>query len=293
VPQDKILFDLKTKTPHTRKEIMQVASENWQLSNDAASLYEKYVYPLMQPWVAALIEKGRVAKGDQVLDAACGTGFVSRRVAELVGSTGHVAGADLNRGMILAAQEITNRTSELPIEWRVADAAELPFDNERFDVALCQQGMQFFPDSAGAISELHRVLKPGGWLAFTIWGPIEENPYLGAVANALKSHLNEQAANGFRAAFAKSYRADFDDALHDVGFMQIQVDSPVLAFRLPPLQDYLPGHLASLPMAGAIAALPCVKKQALITDVSNALQGFADGNGVTIPSRSEVVSAVK
>jgi len=61
-----------------------VSSENWQLSNDAAVLYEKYVYPLMAPWVEALVEKAKISEGEHVLEVACGTGFVSRQAEKVL-----------------------------------------------------------------------------------------------------------------------------------------------------------------------------------------------------------------
>ena len=70
-----------------------MSSENWQLSNDAAILYEKYVHPLMVPWVEALVEKANIKKGDRVLDVTGGTGFVSRLAAERVGLSGQVVGS--------------------------------------------------------------------------------------------------------------------------------------------------------------------------------------------------------
>ena len=92
-----------------------------------------------------------------MLDVACGTGIVARQAAYLVGTTGHIVGVDLNAGMLDVATE--NAPSDGPdMEWLEGDAAELPCADESFDVVLCQQGLQFFPNKVGAVREMHRVL---------------------------------------------------------------------------------------------------------------------------------------
>jgi ubiquinone/menaquinone biosynthesis C-methylase UbiE len=270
-----------------------MSSGNWQVSYEAAVLYEKYVHPLMVPWVETLVETATIREGQRVLDVACGTGFVARLAAAHVGLAGQVAGVDLNKGMLAVARQISSSDTALPIEWHEGDVTDLPFDDASFDAVLCQQGMQFFPDIQGAANELNRVMVPDGRLVFTIWSPIEENPYLDALAHALEQHLSEQAANGLRGAFAKSYSVDFEPALRNAGFKQIEVDAPRLAFHLPPLEEQLPGHMASLPMADAISALPDEAKVSILNDVRFALKEFANQTGLSIPSRSEVVSAVK
>jgi SAM-dependent methyltransferase len=74
-----------------------------------------------------------------------------------------------------------------PIEWREADAMQLPFDDASFDVIVCQFGAMFFPDKGKAFAEARRVLEPGGSLLFNVWDRIEENEFADVVTRALKS----------------------------------------------------------------------------------------------------------
>jgi ubiquinone/menaquinone biosynthesis C-methylase UbiE len=66
----------------------------------------------------------------------------------------------------------------LSIEWRPGSAMKLPLADTTFDVVLCQQGLQFFPDRSVALREMHRVLAPGGRLALSVWCPIAGKPWL-------------------------------------------------------------------------------------------------------------------
>src|SRR5205823_5027405 len=79
--------------------------EQWQITGDAAELYERYLVPTMfGPWAADLVALATLRAGDHVLDVACGTGIVARRAAEQVGSGGRVVGLDLNAGMLAVAR---------------------------------------------------------------------------------------------------------------------------------------------------------------------------------------------
>jgi SAM-dependent methyltransferase len=95
-----------------------------------------------------------------------------------------IVATDLNRPMLdLAASIGTKR----PVEWREADAMQLPFDDQSFDAVVCQFGVMFFPDKSKAFSEARRVLKPGGTLLFNVWDRIEENEFADVVTRALES----------------------------------------------------------------------------------------------------------
>ena len=129
---------------------------------------------------------------------ACGTGIVARLVAEKVGPSGTVTGVDLNPGMIEAAQRYSSATS-VNIEWHQSDVTGLPFADASFDIAFYQQGLQFFPDKPAALSEMRRVLAPGGTLVLTVWSAI--SPLMAAVADAagLRRMLSGLRDDGVRA----------------------------------------------------------------------------------------------
>jgi ubiquinone/menaquinone biosynthesis C-methylase UbiE len=177
--------------------------ERWQLGGNAAEFYERYVRLLMEPWVHSLVDVAALQTAEHVLDVACGTGFVARLAAERVGVKGRMVGIDLNASMIQAARAASGRDAATTIEWGTGDAAALPFENGIFDVVLCQQGVQFFPDRVQALREMRRVLRRGGRLAFTVWSAIGDTPYHAALADALARHLSARGRlDGTRALCA-------------------------------------------------------------------------------------------
>jgi ubiquinone/menaquinone biosynthesis C-methylase UbiE len=142
--------------------------EQWQLRGNAAELYERYVVPyILGPWAPGLVELVALQPGERVLDLACGTGVVARLAAAQVGTTGHVMGLDLNAGMLAVARSLPPppRTS---ITWVEGSAMAMDFPDASFDVIVCQQGFQFFPDQPAALREMHRILVPSGRVLLSV-----------------------------------------------------------------------------------------------------------------------------
>jgi SAM-dependent methyltransferase len=94
----------------------------------------------------------------------------------------------LNQAMLNQAAAVGTKRA---VEWRQADAMQLPFEDAMFDAVVCQFGVMFFPDKSKAFSEAHRVLKPGGVLIFNVWDRIEENEFAETVTTALEAAFPE------------------------------------------------------------------------------------------------------
>lgn len=146
-------------------------------------LYERYMVPLIfEPYAVDLAARAAALRPTQLLEIAAGTGVLTRRLAaELPAEVGIIA-SDLNAGMIdMAATLGTHR----PVEWRLADAMALPFEDGAFDVVACQFGAMFFPSKGQAYAEIRRVLKPGGHFLFNVWDHIDSNDLAQTATEAL------------------------------------------------------------------------------------------------------------
>jgi SAM-dependent methyltransferase len=138
----------------------------------------------------ALVQVADLADGLSVLDIASGTGEPAITLAKAVGPNGHAMGTDLARGMLDVAEENAQSARVTNVSFEQADAHSLPFQDEAFERVTCRFGVMYFADVGEALREIRRVLRRGGVLAVTAWGPIEENtlvvsamgPFLGRVS---------------------------------------------------------------------------------------------------------------
>jgi SAM-dependent methyltransferase len=263
--------------------------EAWQLTGDAAELYERYVARhILGPWAPLLVDAARLAPGDRVLDVACGTGVVARAAAERVGPAGHVVGIDLNAGMIRVARSLPPPRGA-PIEWIERSALDLGLGDASVDAVLCQQGLQFFPDKARAMDEMRRVLRRGGRLALSVWTGV--GPYNGAVGAALTRVLGADTAGRFLASRRAPREDEVRRLAREAGFAAVDVRVMRLEIRLPPVEEFVLDHLAATPVAPTLAAAEPEARQRIGASVAEQLQRFADPDGVAYPEETYVLTA--
>ena len=221
----------------------------FQLSGSAPERYERYVAPIMAPFVEAVVDAVDLFPGATVLDLACGTGFAARVAAARVGPAGRVFGADPNDAMLKVAEAHHPRMYP-DIEFTVAPADQLPYADDTFDAVVCQQGAQFFPDPDAALAETARVTRPGGHFAATTWASLDKSPYFAAQHRAITEHGGPEAAASFTAAFSSAER--LTASLRQAGFQQVTPREVTFGIALPPLADYAANHLSALPWGQTI-----------------------------------------
>jgi SAM-dependent methyltransferase len=148
-------------------------------------LYETYLVPLIfEPYAQDLARRLASRHVGRVLEIAAGTGVVTRAMASLLPAHVSIVATDLNQPMLdQAMAQGTGRA----VDWRRADAMQLPFEDRRFDAVVCQFGAMFFPDRSKAYAEARRVLDAGGIFVFNVWDRIQENEFADTVTTALAS----------------------------------------------------------------------------------------------------------
>ena len=218
--------------------------------NPAQVYQEDFVPMLFAPWVGDLLDAAGAKPGDRGLDVACGTGVVTRELAKRVGETGFVAGFDFAPPMIDVARTIPIEGAT--VEWHVADVMDLPFDNDVFDVAVCQQGFQFFPDKVSAARELHRVLKPGGTVAIAVWAGLDQHRLYDEFNKASIRHIGQPVA-----AMPFSYNDDgqFQADLEAAGFTNVAIVTLKKDVFYRPVETYI-----DMQVEAAAAVLPLLKE---------------------------------
>jgi SAM-dependent methyltransferase len=167
-------------------------------SGTSMSAYEdSLVGPLFVPWGEHLLSAVGVRVGDAVVDVACGPGTVARLAAVRSGSTGSVVGCDLSDEMLSIARAKSD-VDGASIDYRRCSAESLSVEDNTFDVAVCQQGLQFFGDRVRALRELRRSLRSGGRAGVSVWSEIESCEPFAAIETAITEVLGADDAAGYR-----------------------------------------------------------------------------------------------
>ena len=264
--------------------------EQWQLSMKAAELYERYpARYILGPWAPLLVETARLTTGERVLDVACGTGVVARAAARQVGPSGRVVGIDLNPGMIAVARSLPAMNGDAPIEWLERSALDLGLESASFDVVLCQQGLQFFPDKAVALREMRRVLVHGGRLALSVWNNV--GLYNTAVSAALAQFVGSEVAARFNASRKAPAADELRRLIAEADFLDGKVSVSRINVHLPRIDKFVLDHLAATPVASAVTGADAEARKKIGASVMDQLQSYADGDGITYPEETYMLTA--
>jgi SAM-dependent methyltransferase len=152
-------------------------------TGSVAQLYESHLVPLIfEPYAVDMARRVAVRQPSRVLEIAAGTGVVTRQLSVMLEPSCEIVATDLNPAMLDEAQRIGTTRA---VQWRVADAMQLPFEDGEFDAVVCQFGAMFFPDRAHAFAQARRVLRHGGALLFSAWDTIESNEFADAVTDGV------------------------------------------------------------------------------------------------------------
>lgn len=250
--------------------------------------YEKYFVPAIGgPLAEDLVTLASIRPGERVLDVACGTGVVTRLVANRVGPSGTVAGLDLNPGMLAVARARSSKGRA--IDWYETSAEAMPLPDASFDVALCQMGLQFIPDKVQALKEMRRVVGPKGRVVLNFPGPVPE--LFAIFADGLARHINAKSRGFVEVVFSLHDAAVLRDLMRQAGFGSIQIKTATKTLQLPEPEDFLWQYVHSTPLAGVVSQASEAQREALSREVCDAWQKFVVDGALRLEVRMTTVSA--
>jgi ubiquinone/menaquinone biosynthesis C-methylase UbiE len=181
--------------------------------------YDQYMGPLFfEPYAIDLSARVKKLSPKKVLEIACGTGRVTNHLRKVLPAGAELIATDLNAGMLAVAKH--NLANE-NIEFKEADAQALPFEDNSFDLIVCQFGFMFVPDKPKAFMETYRVLAPGGKLLFNTWDALEKNEASYIVRNVVAESLGK--AEFYSIPFSMNDKENMEALLDNAGFKEINI----------------------------------------------------------------------
>jgi ubiquinone/menaquinone biosynthesis C-methylase UbiE len=179
-----------------------------------------------------------------VLEIACGTGIVTRGLRGRVDPQVRVVATDISKAMLDYA------CAKVPgaIDWRIADAAALPFAEGEFGAVVCAFGVMFVPDKARAFAEARRVLRAGGTFVFDVWDGLENNPHGWAADEVLEELFpNEPSMKFGSMPYQFNDRSRIAALLAQAGFAEPRMEVVRLACGAPSARAFATGQLRGTP----------------------------------------------
>jgi SAM-dependent methyltransferase len=257
------------------------------LTPEAAQAYEQYFVPaIFDQWPPRIIEAAGVGDGDSVLEVGCGTGVLAREVIKKVGSTGSVTGLDLSESMLEVARNICPDA-----HFQQGNATDLPFDDESFDVAIASFVLMFVPDPVQAVSELWRVLKPGGRMIITVWEGLEQNPVYSGLVDIARQQIDDAAGSSLAWPFALGEDGRLAEICGSAGVADVDISAHDGRAKFPSLDGFVRTEIQAWVLADS------VDEESVSLVVSDSQERFAEycdaGGAVDIPLNAVMASSGK
>lgn len=252
----------------------------------AAATYEGAFATATRQFVGALLDAAGVGAGRQVLDVACGPGFVAAAAAE----RGAVArGLDFSAAMLAVA-----RARHPAVAFDQGDAEALAYADGAFDAVVSNFGIHHLPSPLKALGETYRVLRPSGRLAFTIWGAPVANIGWKLIFDAIRRHGDMAASHAPAAGGGFATSADCSTALEQAGFIEIGTKKLTGIWRHTDGAALLRAMQAGTArMAALIDAQRPQAMAAITADIDSAASVYRDADGLAIPLAAIVASGRK
>ncbi len=220
----------------------------------------------------------------QVLELAAGTGIVSRKLRDQLHPQTSLVVTDLNAPMLeIAKGKFSDRDN---VEFSVANAMELPFDDNSFDLMVCQFGVMFFPDKTESYREAARVLKPGGRYVFNVWNSMAENPFSETAHNAAARFFPDDPPGFYKVPFHYGDPEAVLEDLREAGWKDVTHETIRINKPIVDPERFATALVYGNPMIDEIRARGGVDPDEVVTELLSALRSQFAASDMTMPLAS-------
>lgn len=254
--------------------------------------YDKYLGPvLFEPYAVDLTDRLKGATLQNVLEIACGTGRVTAHLADAIPSNGQLMATDLNEDMLEIAKE---KTGNHNVHFQIADAQELPFDDNTFDHVVCQFGVMFFPDKLKAFREVYRVLQPGGKFLFNTWDSYESNPRSHLVKQVLNDVFKEKSPGFVNEVPHSFYSQDeIKQLLQQAGFNAVKLETVSKTSYYANVDYLIYGFFDGTPISVFLMHQPAELREAAKQQLKERILEQCGDHHIEVPMQALVCEATK
>jgi ubiquinone/menaquinone biosynthesis C-methylase UbiE len=269
---------------------MSHQTDHAQFTASIPANYDSYLGPVIfDPYARDLAQRiGPHARG-RILETACGSGIVTRRLLEALQPDAGLIATDLNPAMLDHAR--TAIGDDPRVSWEVADMCDLNFDSESFDAVVCQFGLMFAPDKAAAIREAHRVLVPGGRFLFNVWDALEKNRFAMIANDAITGFFPADPPTFYQTPFGFHDRQLIRKLLESAGFSEISDVVVSTRSQSPSAEEFARGLVEGNPVINEIQARGGVSVDEVVKELAASITKKLGGRPVPVHLQAIVFEA--
>ncbi len=272
-------------TPQWGNSYRLIASEKWKAKSAAMG----------RDVTEALVEYAHPKPGMKVLDLASGTGEPAISLASRVRPAGHVTALDLSSELLQIAAERAQQRKLTNFSIQQADAHELPFPHQAFDLVTSRFGVMFFQNTQKALREVHRVLKPGARTCFLAWGPFEQ-PYWSSTMGAVVKHVGGPVlVPGGADPFKFGGPGTLSAELRKAGFADVEEETKSLPWTWPGTAEEVweQAQAVATPFLPLLQRVPAERRNEIDREVLSAIQQYAGGDSIKFGAVVVLASGTK
>ena len=226
-----------------------------------------------------LVDLVNVQKGNKVLDVACGTGVVTKRLSQKVGKSGYVVGADTSVTAIKIAQKWNEKT--LNLLFVNSDAENFSF-KDKFDIITCQYALFFFPNAIRALKNMRKSLKESGMLGISVHGHKDRVPFFGNILDAVTEFIPDYVPSGIPSLDRYGTKKSLGDEVKKAGFSKISVNDYVFKYSPGNFDEYWRNYLryVAKPIKEKLNSLEKSQRKELKEMVRENTRPYTKRNGI-------------
>ena len=187
-----------------------------------------------------LIEMAKIKRGDSVLDIACGTGAVTKKISNKVGASGMVIGTDVSHNAIKIAKKWIGQKKNL--DFIAADAEKLFFE-KKFDAITCQYGIFFFTDTVKVLKNLKKHLKKDGTIAISVHGEGDTVPFFTVIFEAVEKYIPDLVPPGGPDFDRYGNKKALRKVVSDANFKKIKVKEFNFDYKMDSFSEFWQNYL--------------------------------------------------
>lgn len=220
--------------------------EGWNRTSEG---YDEHVWTLVYPFAEELVERAAIDPADEVLDVAAGTGAVTMLAAR---RARRVMALDFAESMLERLRARVRSEEAHNVGVTRADGQNMPLEDGSFDVVCCNFGVIFFPDRGAGLSEMRRVLRPGGRALLSAWSTPDRFEMFQLFTGTLKRALPDLPLPERPPVFSLSDREQLERELREAGFDEVRVETVRHTYDLESPERFFEGMRQAAPPVAAL-----------------------------------------